>query len=320
LWVGVTKAPNGFLARLVRESGAPHILEGLTERLPPSDLQSLMLEVYSRVATKSTPKKLLDQYERDRFVRPSVVDARVLGELDRIAWMMLPAEYSVMELSPVCPLGTSSVVATVNQNKIVATIRNTEVVSDATNVLALECAVRRRRDPHAPVLLATSQRMTRAQATPDPRSWAHFRLLCLCAAGRDRGSFAFEVENAVSQIGFYLRYVDRLSSEGWRLTRPSVALTDMLDGRLGPRIEQRVIAPLRDAFPMAEFVLDPTRQSGRGYYQSLCFKLHVTDATGSEIEIGDGGDVPWTQKLLGNAKERQFISAIGQERLAAVYG
>ena len=177
---------SGFLERLVREAGVADILERLTERLAPSDLQSLMLEVYSRVAAKSTPKKLLDQYERDRFVRPSVVDARVLGELDRIAWQTLPAEYGVLELSPLCPLGTSSVVATVNQNKVVSTSRNTEVISDATNVMALECAVRRRNDSGAPAFLATSQRLTRAQGRPGPRSWAHFRLLCLCAAGRDR--------------------------------------------------------------------------------------------------------------------------------------
>jgi hypothetical protein len=307
---------SGFLERLIREAGVADILEGLTERLAPSDLQSLMLEVYARVAAKGTPRKLLDQYERDRFVRPSAVDARALGGLDRIAWRTLPVEYQVLELSPLCPLGTSSVVATVHQNKIVSTIRNAEVVSDATNVLALECAVRRRNDPAVSAFLATSQRLTRAQGQPGPRSWAHFRLLCLCAAGRDRGSFSFEVENAVSQIGFHLRYLDALSKEGWKLTRPRVALTDLLNGRLTPTIEQHIMAPLRAAFPMAELVIDPSRAGGRGYYQALCFKLYVTDASGTEMEIGDGGDVPWTQKLLSNAKERLLISAIAQERLA----
>jgi hypothetical protein len=153
---------NGFLERLVREAGVDDLLEALTVRLAPSDLQSLMLELYSRVANKRTPKKLVDQHERDPFVRHSVVDVRVLGELDRIAWSLLPPGYQALELSPLCPLGTSSVVATVNQNKVVSTIRNTEVLSDATNVLALECAIHRRQDRGAPVLLATSQRHTRA--------------------------------------------------------------------------------------------------------------------------------------------------------------
>jgi hypothetical protein len=305
-----------FLERLVRDVGGKSILEGLTERLAPSDLQSLMLEVYARVAAKGTPKRLLDQYEKDRFVRPSVVDPRVLNELDRIAYETLSTEYRVLELSPLCPLGACSIVATVNQNKIVSTIRNTEVVSDATNVMALECAVRRRDDPANSAFLATSQRMTRAQGINAPRSWAHFRLFCLCAAGRDRGSFSFELENAASQIAFHLRYLQRLPSVGFKLSQPRVAVTDMSNGRLTPTIEKSVLAPLRESFPSAELGLDPSRQAGRGYYQTVCFKLHVTDGSGSELEIGDGGDVPWTQKLLSNAKERLMTSAIAQERLA----
>ena len=277
-----------------------------------------MLEVYSRVARKSTPKKLVDQYERDRFVRPSVVDVRILGELDRIAWKLLPPGYQVLELSPLCPLGTSSVVAPVHQNKVVSTIRNTEVVSDATNVLALECAARRRRDPRPPVLLAASQRLTRAQGKPGPRTWAHFRLLCMCAAGRDRGSCAFEIDSTVTQIRFCLHYLEALVSAGWPLAGPRIAFTDLSGGRLLPAIEQQLVLPLRAEFQHAEVMIDPTRQSGRGYYQTICFKVFVRDETGVEMEIGDGGDVPWTQKLLSNAKERLVISAIAQERLAAV--
>jgi hypothetical protein len=134
----------------------------------------------------------------------------------------------------------------------------------------------------------------------------------LCAAGRDRGSFAFEVENTVSQIAFHLRYLDALAKDGWALTRPRVALTDMSDRSLA----RDAIARLRDAFPAADLGVDPTRESGRGYYQSLCFKTYVTDGGGTEMEVGDGGDVPWTQTLLGNAKERLVISAVSQDRLA----
>jgi len=310
---------NGFLERLVREAGVGDLLEALTARLPPSDLQSLMLAVYSRVASRSTPSKLVDQYQRDRFVRPSVVDVRILGELDRIAWACLPSGYQALELSPLCPLGTSSVIAPVHQNKVVSTIRNTEVVSDSTNVLALECAVRRCRDRGAPVLLAASQRLTRAQKLPGPRSWAHFRLLSLCAAGRDAGSFSFEVESIVAQIRFHLRYLEALTSAGWPLQRPRIALTDLSGGRLLPTIETSILTPLSTEFPRAEVLLDPTRQSGRGYYRSLCFKVGVRDGAGEEMEIGDGGDVPWTEKLLNDAKERLVISAIAQERLAAVH-
>jgi hypothetical protein len=307
-----------FRDRLIRESGVSDIVACLTERLSPSDLQSLLLDVYAHIAARRSPKKVLDQYEQDRFVRPSIADPRVLGELDRVAWSLLPSEYQPIEQSPLCPIGTCTAVATVSQNKIVTTIRNTEVVSDNTNVLALECATRRRKRPSAPVFLASSHRLTRAQALPSPRSWAHFRLLSLCAAGRDRGAYAFELSCALSQISFYLRYFEMLSKRGWRIAAPRVAFTDMLNGLLTPRIEQQLVEPLRQDFPSAVVVMDPTRTSGRGYYQSVCFKLYMKDQAGVELEIGDGGDVPWTQKLLSNAKERFLVSAVAQERLATL--
>src|SRR5205807_148634 len=83
-----------------------------------------------------------------------------VAAFEELAWSLLPNGYRPLELPPVCPHGTNSLVATVNQNKVISTIRNTEVVADSTNVLALECALRRRsllRDPDArsePVCLA----------------------------------------------------------------------------------------------------------------------------------------------------------------------
>ena len=39
---------------------------------------------------------------------------------------------------------------------------------------------------------------------------------------------------------------------------------------------------------------------------------------GELAEVGDGGFTPWTQKLLGNAKERLLTSALGVDRLATL--
>src|SRR5690348_3297954 len=134
-----------MLERLLREAGVPELLDVLVERLGPTDLQSLLLEVYRRRASKITPGQLLERYEQDRFVRPSRAVQEALTDLDRLIWSLLPDAYTAIELSPVCPLGTNAAVAAVDQNKVLTTLRNTEVVADATNVLALECASRRRR-------------------------------------------------------------------------------------------------------------------------------------------------------------------------------
>src|SRR5262249_23591603 len=128
---------------------------------------------------------------------------------------------------------------------------------------------------------------------------AHFRLLALVAAGRDTGSFGFETSQLVAQLGYFVGLLDAL---GFGRTR--VAITP-----LGEMPMQHVLQALPNCY------LDPTRESGRGYYRDVCFKIYATDQTGEEMEVGDGGMVDWTQQLLADRKERLLIGALGLERL-----
>jgi hypothetical protein len=290
---------NGLIERIIRESGVPDLLEVLAERLEPTDLQSILLEVYRRRAHNVTPARLLEQYETNRFVAPSLVDPRRLVEIERRAWEMLPAGYAPIDLAPVCPLGTTAAVATVHQHKVLTTIRNTEVVADTSNLLALEAAVRRRKQRLEPVLLAASQRVTRAQVFEGAKSFAHFRLLALVAAGRDTGSFSFETSRLSEQLSYFRKLLYELG-----FVRVRTAITPLSDVPV-----ERIVETL------AECQLDPTRESGRGYYRDVCFKIYATDQTGDEIEVGDGGMVDWTQQLLADRKERLLIGALGVERL-----
>src|SRR5213592_488116 len=59
---------KGQIARIERDAEVAHLLEVLTERIAPTDLQSLLLEVYARLAAATTAKRLLEQYEANRFV------------------------------------------------------------------------------------------------------------------------------------------------------------------------------------------------------------------------------------------------------------
>src|SRR4051794_28059903 len=134
---------GGLLDRIARESGVVGLLDALAERLAPTDLQSLLVEVYRRRAAGQTPADLLGKYARNRFNQRAAVDPRALAEVDRLAYSLASPPFDPLELSPVCPLGTSSVVAGISQNLAGATIRNTGVVSAPPNVRALECARRR---------------------------------------------------------------------------------------------------------------------------------------------------------------------------------
>ena len=132
-----------ILSRIKRSLGSPKLLDTLANDVSSSDLVSLMLETYKRRASKLSPKAILNQYKHDRFMPPAQIPQKNSVEFDSLAFNLLPQGFDTVELSPVCPLGTSSGLAPVDQNSVVTTGRNSDVCSDATNVLALEAAVRR---------------------------------------------------------------------------------------------------------------------------------------------------------------------------------
>ena len=100
-----------IINRIEREAGVPRLADILSDRLAPTDLQSLLLEVYARRAKKRDPKALLDDHVSNRFTRPSASDPTRLLAWDRVAFSTLPSVFQAVELSPVCSLGTGSVLA-----------------------------------------------------------------------------------------------------------------------------------------------------------------------------------------------------------------
>src|SRR5207237_4230441 len=113
--------------------------ERLTKGLGGSELQSLLLELMHARSHARVPAEVRDQYARDGFVRPAVVDQRIAVELD--GHLLAAAEsLEALELSPVAPLGTCTSLAVTEQHRILSALRGTAVVSDPTHVLELERA------------------------------------------------------------------------------------------------------------------------------------------------------------------------------------
>jgi hypothetical protein len=302
-----------ILRRIERALGVPDLADRLAGDIQQADLHSLLIEVFRRRAAARTPADLLADHASNRFARPSAADPRALLRFDLAAYEALPPGFESLELSPVCPLGTSSVLATVNQDKALPSIRSVEVLSDATNVLALECATRRRgllrKDAKSAqvVALAASHRHLRTPPPPElPGFRAHFKLFALCSAGRDLAGQRFHGSALATHLDFYARLLLEFLGPGVPIR---VALTDL--GAEEPRaeLERTLLAPLRQAHPRVTFEFDQSRASGHGYYIDFCFKLYAND-----LELGDGGAVDWTRKLLSNAKERLVISGISSER------
>ena len=270
------------LARIERATGVPDLARLLAERLAPSDVTSLLLEVARMRAARLEPADVLHQYERDRFVRPSETDT---SEAERVALSLVPEDFERVDLSPLAPFGTGSALAGLSQDWAVATIRGSEVVADVTSVLALEAALSRRSSRDETKLFAC-ERVVRPQASDDPARLAHFRLLGLCTAGRGERWHDWEARNATEHLAFYWKLLAQLGVTGAEI-------------RLGGGLELEVAA---------------TKDSQeRPYYAGGWFSIDVDGAN-----VADGGFVDWTQRLLSDRKERCLISGVGIERLASL--
>lgn len=309
-----------ILNRIIEKSKLPELLDALVNRLSLSDLSSLLLEVYRQRTAAVSPKYLTDQYAQNRFVQPSPLDPKILLDFDRLAFSLLPNEFEAMQLSPVCPLGTSAIVAPVDQNNIITTIRNSEVCADSTNVLTLECAKRRKsihcdgQGANAKIRLCASQRVIRGQMFDEPGAFPHFQLFSLVTAGRAEASFQFEIDALLEHIEFYIRLLADMKELELVAQKIQVNLTVMDKDQI-EKIKLNVMDKISADHPLVNVDFDQQRENGMNYYSSLCFQIFAHNISGQKFLLVDGGFTDWTQQLLNNRKERLLISAIGSERL-----
>lgn len=285
----------------------------LVRQLSGSELNTFLLALFDERSGQISPGELMDQYRRNRFVQ--------LARLDPIAYKTFELGYlkavakrgfEPIILSPLAPVGTSSVVAKVSQRNIVSASRGTEVVSDATNVLALAIADFHKQPQHRGRIIqyATTHRHVRGQAFENPAFTAHFGILCLVTGGFDSGSFEFEL----NQLGGHLKMHYELLAARFGEERLSVQL------RLADS-EHPFHAFLDQWLETADlpFSIAILPQSGtNAYYQLFQFKIYLSLGEHT-IDLADGGMVNWTQQLLSNRKHRMMISATGLE-LAYKFG
>ena len=109
--------------RIEREVGIPGLASALADRVDPTDLQSLLLEVYRRRASDRGAAAVIADYTANRFVHPCDLSPEQLAVWDGVVVAQLPEEFDRIELSPVAPLGTASILADVSQDWAVTTAR-----------------------------------------------------------------------------------------------------------------------------------------------------------------------------------------------------
>jgi len=313
---------NKIVNRILKETNVPNLLDILVN-LDSPDLQSLLLEVYKEKTKKLTPKYLMEQYKQNRYVKKANVDTQKSLEFDRLAFSLLPKDFEVIELSPVAPLGSASIMGFVDQNNILSTIRNNEVCSDSTNILALESALKRKKFKNnskllqEKVKLVASHRIVRCQVFKNiPHAFAHFRLFSLTTAGRDTGSFMFEVDSISEHISYFINLFTQLSKIELKINNIHVFLR--VFDKTKTEIIKNLIDQLSKKHPKITFKIDETGKSN--YYQNLGYQIHAENNQKEMLLLVDGGFTNWTQKLSSNNKERFLISGLGGERLIYCFG
>jgi hypothetical protein len=313
-----------IIERILNSTGQPDLIELLTDRIPLPDLQSLLLEVYRRKTKKITPEKLLYQYQHNRFLKPSNLYTTKFIKFDQLTFSLLPADFTPIELSPLSPLGSNSVLAPVDQNNTVSTIRNTEVSSDNTVVLALECALRRKQSKKCHpksskiIKLCSNQRLVRAQFFSESATFAHFKVLSLVTAGRDYGNYKFELKTINEMIGYFIKIIHFCKEQGFKILSSRIRIISPREGVL--KKINIIKNELSQQWPGVIIQTQKDLNDNWHYYSNLRFQIFVTNLDNQEYLIVDGGDTDWTQQLLSDKKERLLIGGFGSERFIYCFG
>jgi len=289
------------------------VLETLTAAKAPR-LTSTLLALFRARASRRSPAELM-RAASDPFVAPSPVSPTTMMAIDTLAFAAV-TDFEPIELSPVAPLGTCSVLGPVDQNKVLSATRNLEVMADCTNGMALEAA-RRRATGADVVRLATSQRLVRAQRVHGSGRTQHFRIFGLLTAGRTSGSSRFELEALQAHVEAQLAILQAMSSLGVIISQPCITLVDR-SGRTNDRL-LAMADEIRHRQPDATIETTTERASATNYYPGVSFLLEGETPDGERLRLADGGAVDWCAKLLSNAKERCFVSGLGTQRLALLY-
>jgi hypothetical protein len=281
--------------------------------LTPRQLTPALLAIARAQAARRRPADLNAQFERDGFVQPSALDARLLHRIDGFA-LDAAAEFQAMQLSPVAPLGCCSALAPTSQDRTLSAARGTEVVSDPTNVLALACAARLRRQPDEAVRLCAVHQVLRAQPLPPlPGYSRHFRLFVLAEAGPGRADDGFEVDAIARHIAVMDRIFDRCAEIGAGFPdRRAVVLA--IDSRRV--LADRVSARLASALPHVAVAREPLERS---YYAGLRVMFGASTRAGEYCPIGDLGLFDWVARLTANRRHRLVASGLGIQLIPAVF-
>lgn len=295
-----------IVKKIENKVGITGLLDRIVDNLSNSEMNSLLLELFKRKTAKLTPAELFRQFRQNRFSLPSGVDPIDYRKCE-IEWLTNGRDMGchAIQLSPLAPLGSCSVIALVDQNNIVSALRGAEVVSDATNVLALKIAGEFKGGKKNRIIkYCTTHRHVRGQYFTNPVFSAHFGVFCMASGGYDSGGYSFELDQLMDHLSFYAdRLLTIFPKEDLAIIIDIKEKQEAFSDRLKKNIDR-----LRERIDCQFKPFD----ENKNYYETVRFKIFLKH-NGIDIDLADGGFVNWTQQILSNQKHRLLISGAGLE-------
>jgi len=283
------------------------IVKVLSDELSGSELNTVLLDVFNKRVQQETPSSLLNKYEENKLVKPAPIDVLESKEDELRAYKLIAGKgFEPIELSPVAQLGTSSVMATVDQKKVLTALRNTEVQADPTNAIALHYASLKKKGELDNKIhnYSNISRVIRTQVFDNPNFTPHFIVLALISCGRDTGSFNFEKEELLKHLTTSYEICKSYGVEQiWYEIIPCKGYD-----KQSTLITESVSYVQQKSSSLKIVIVEP--QHDNNYYYGFRIKQQIMIGSNT-IEIADGGLLDWTQQLLNNKKERMMTFGLG---------
>ena len=280
----------------------------LADELSGSELNTVLLDVFNRRVQQETPSSLLQKYESNKLVKPAPLEDVLDYKENELRTYKLIANkgFKPVELSPVAQLGTSSVMATVDQKKVLTALRNTEVQADPTNAIALHYASLKKKGELDNKIhnYSNISRVIRTQVFDNPNFTPHFIVLALISCGRDTGSFNFEKEELLKHL---TTSYEICKSYGVEQICYEIIPCKGYDKQI-TLITESVSYVQQKSSSLKIVIVEP--QYDNNYYYGFRIKQQIMIGSHT-IEIADGGLLDWTQQLLNNKKERMMTFGLG---------
>ena len=200
-----------------------------------SAVSPILIKGVREKSKKMTPIELMNNYKnKSQFFRPSELDLGEILEYNLAFFKILPHNYKKVQLSPINPLGTNSVITKVSQDVTLATTRNSEVNGDPTTALTLESAYLRkemaksRETMFNTVSLATVHRVLRLQNFDKDKGYMqHFNLFGIVSSGREKQKDTFIYETIKEHIEIWIKFIREITKKGYTFNKICVNISNI---------------------------------------------------------------------------------------------